>query len=80
MSRKIINNLLLCLDLEGDGGFSNFTEEEKDEMRDFLNGLRNLSNIVHCHRCSETFCFNEEDILHNKYVICPDCGEKICIL
>ena len=52
MSRKVINNLLLCLDLEGDGGFSNFTEEEKDEMRNFLIDLRNLSNMVHCHRCS----------------------------
>lgn len=80
MSRKIINNLLLCLDLECDGGFSNFTEEEKDEMRNFLIGLRNLSNIIHCQNCSETFYFNEEDILHNKYVICPKCYEKNYIL
>lgn len=38
---KIIDNLLLCLQLEGDGGFSSFSSEEYDEMYNFLNSLRN---------------------------------------
>ena len=80
MSRKIINNLLLCLDLEGDGGFSNFTEEEKDEMCDFLNGLKIFTNVIECHECDEVFSFNNEDVIDDTYVICPNCGEKICIL
>lgn len=80
MSRKIINNLLLCLDLECDGGFSNFTEEEKDEMRDFLNGLKTLTNVIECYECDKVFSFNNEDVIDGTYVICPDCGEKICIL
>jgi hypothetical protein len=80
MSIKIINNLLLLLDLEGDGGFSNFTEKEKNEMHDFLNGLKTFTNVIECYECDKVFSFNNEDVIDCTYVICPDCGEKICIL
>ena len=37
---EIINNLLLCLELEGDGGFTSFTAKEKDDMYNYLISLK----------------------------------------
>lgn len=33
---EIIDTLLYCLKIEGDDGFSEFTDEEKEQMREFL--------------------------------------------
>ena len=37
---KIINNLLLCLELEGDGKCSSFSAKEKDDMYNYLISLK----------------------------------------
>lgn len=37
---EIINNLLLCLELEGDGGCTSFTAKEKDDMYNYLISLK----------------------------------------
>lgn len=37
---EIISNILLCIELEGDGGTSSFTTEESEEMMAFMNQLR----------------------------------------
>lgn len=38
--KQIVDNLLFCVDLEGDGGFSSFTSKEKEDMRSFLVTIR----------------------------------------
>ena len=38
---RIINNLRLAIELAGDGGPSPFTEEEYNEMYNFLDNLEN---------------------------------------
>lgn len=40
--KHIVDNLLLCVELEGDGGFSSFTSKEKEEMRAFLSSLTEI--------------------------------------
>lgn len=39
----VIDNLRLCVDLEGDGGFTSFTTKEKEEMYKFLSSLQSES-------------------------------------
>ena len=38
---KIIDNLMILLELSGDGGFSPFTKKEQDDMYNFLIKLKN---------------------------------------
>ena len=36
--------------------------------------------IGYCYDCHDTWTYSEEDIIDGYYIICPDCGEHICIL
>ena len=40
-NEKIIDNLMILLELSGDGGFSPFTKKEQDDMYNFLIKLKN---------------------------------------
>lgn len=40
-NEKIIDNLVILLELSGDGGFSQFTKKEQDDMYNFLIELKN---------------------------------------
>lgn len=55
---EIINNLLLCLELEGDGGFTSFTAKEKDDMYNYLISLKTqeenkTKHSIKCYNCKQ---------------------------
>jgi hypothetical protein len=37
---EIIDSILLCIEIEGDGGCSSFKNEEKEQMCSFINSLK----------------------------------------
>lgn len=41
---------------------------------------QNMNNIMHCSECKLNFRFADSDIIEDAWVVCPDCGNKICIL
>ena len=45
-NEKIIDNLMILLELSGDGGFSPFTKKEQDDMYNFLIKLKNNQNMT----------------------------------
>ena len=59
----IIDNLLFCVELEGDGRFSEFTTEEKEEMTKFLLILKEMKIKRYYEKKStdEGFCFYTDD-------------------
>lgn len=43
MSRdEIIRSIIDCIEVEGDGGFSIYTSEQKEEMIRFMNELKTI--------------------------------------
>lgn len=82
---KIINNLLLCLELEGDGKCSSFSAKEKDDMYNYLISLKrqeeeNKKHSIKCYNCKKLVDYSDDDVKDNPFVICPDCKTEICIL
>lgn len=43
---EIIANIILCIELEGDGGISSFTAEDKGELIAFMNQLHKDNTII----------------------------------
>ena len=82
---KIINNLLLYLELEGDGKCSLFSAKEKDDMYNYLISLKrqeeeNKKHFIKCYNCKKLVDYSDDDVKDNPFVICPDCKTEICIL
>ncbi len=80
---KIIDNILLCVDLEGDGGCSSFDSEEKEEMRSFMNGLKSIYGSVktiECYECDTLIKYTDKNIIEGAFVKCTCCGKLILIL
>ena len=82
---EIINNLLLCLELEGDGGFTSFTAKEKDDMYNYLISLKTqeenkTKHSIKCYNCQRIVDYTDNDVKDTPFVICPECKTEICIL
>lgn len=82
---EIINNLLLCLELEGDGGCTSFTAKEKDDMYNYLISLKTqeenkTKHSIKCYNCKQIVDYTDNDVKDTPFVICPECKTEICIL
>ena len=82
---EIINNLLLCLELEGDGGCTSFTAKEKDDMYNYLISLKTqeenkTKHSIKCYNCKRIVDYTDNDVKDAPFVICPECKTEICIL
>ena len=82
---KIINNLLLFLELEGDGRCASFSAKEKDDMYNYLISLKrqeeeNKKHSIKCYNCKKLVDYSDEYVKDSPFVICPDCKTEICIL
>lgn len=53
---EIRNNLLLALDLCGDGGFRPFTKEQEDELIDFVSGLKDNNEKTDIENACDAYC------------------------
>lgn len=40
----------------------------------------NTKHTGYCYKCYKTWKYTEEDIIDGYYIICPDCGEQVCVL
>lgn len=54
--------------------------ENCEKTINLINYIDYSKTKIRCFECKTHFNYTEKDIIDDAFVICPECGNKICIL